>query len=415
MRLLSGILLIFSAIFWGCTPSDTELKTGIWRGVLEIQGQQLPFNFRVAQDTGGGFDVFIRNASEELLLDEVVFKNDSVDFVLHVFDAQLRVAVQGDSLNGYFILNYRDNYRIPFRAAFNQDFRFSKTDEQEVATTDFTGKYQVVFTNETDTTQAVGLVTQKGSYAEGSFLTPTGDYRFLEGGVFADKLYLSTYDGNHTYLFHASKKNDSTLTGDYWSGKSFHQTWTGVKTESASLPNPESLTYLKEGYDKIEFAFPDLDSSLVRLTDDQFKNKVVILQIFGTWCPNCMDETKFLSSWYEQNKNRGVEILGLAYERKADFAYARERVQKMKDKWNVPYNFVIAGVNDKEKASETLPALNRIIAFPTTIFIGKDGKVKHIHTGFEGPGTGIYYERYVERFNQIVNACLSEQSEDRNF
>jgi thiol-disulfide isomerase/thioredoxin len=415
MRLLSGILLIFTAIFSGCSPSGTELKTGTWRGVLEIQGQQLPFNFRVAQDTAGGFDVYIKNASEELLLDEVVFKNDSVDFVLHVFDAELRVAVQGDSLNGYFILNYRDNYRIPFRAAFNQDFRFSKTDEQEVASTDFTGKYQVVFVNETDTTQAVGLVTQKGSYAEGSFLTSSGDYRFLEGCVLNDKLYLSTFDGNHSYLFHATKKNDSTITGDYWAGKSFHQTWTGVKTERATLPNPESLTYLKEGYDKLEFAFPDLDSTIVRLTDDQFKNKVVILQIFGTWCPNCMDETKFLSPWYQQNKNRGVEILGLAYERKEDFAYARERVQKMKDKWNVPYNFVIAGVNDKAKASETLPALNRIAAFPTTIFIGKDGKVKHIHTGFEGPGTGIYHERYVERFNQIVNACLSEQSEERNF
>jgi len=407
MRLFIGFLLVSLSLFWSCSPPLSELKTGTWRGVLEIQGQQLPFNFRVTKDSANGYDVYLKNASEELLLDEVILTNDSVDFVLHVFDAQLRAAIQGDSLNGFFILNYRDNYRIPFKAAYGQDFRFSKIDDKP-SSTDFSGTYQVLFTNETDTTQAVGLITQEGSYAEGSFLTPTGDYRFLEGCVSADKLYLSTFDGNHTYLFQATKKNDSTLLGDYWSGKTFHQKWTGVKDDDASLPNPESLTYLKEGYDKLEFSFPDVNGNKASLTDEKFKNKVVIVQIFGTWCPNCMDETKFLAPWYTQNKDRGVEILGLAYERKDDFAYASERVKKMKAKWNVPYDFVIAGVNDKVKAAETLPALNRIVAFPTTIFIGKDGKVKHIHTGFEGPGTGVYHEQFVERFNQIINELLAE-------
>lgn len=407
MRVFYWFLLVLTVISWGCSSSSSELKTGLWRGVLYVQGQQLPINFRITKDSANGYDAYLRNATEEILLDEVVFKNDSVDFVLHVFDAELRVAVKGDSLNGFFILNYRDNYRVPFKAAFGQDYRFFQTDTTATVT-DFTGKYQVLFTNESDTTQAIGLVTQKGSYATGSFLTPTGDYRFLEGGVKDNKLYLSTFDGNHTYLFTAIKKNDSTLQGDYWSGKTFHQTWEGTKTESASLPHPESLTYLKEGYDKIEFSFPDVNGNKISLTDEKFKNKVVILQIFGTWCPNCMDETKFLIPWYNQNKDRGVEILGLAYERKDDFAYASERVKKVQAKWNVPYDFVIAGVNDKEKASETLPALNRVAAFPTTIFIGKDGKVKHIHTGFEGPGTGIYHQQFIERFNQIVNELLSE-------
>src|SRR5689334_1771818 len=107
MRLFSAFLLISIGILWGCSPSSPELKTGIWRGVLEMQGQQLPFNFRVVKDSSNGFDVYLKNASEEILLDEVAFKNDSVDFVLHVFDAQLRAAIKGDSLSGYFILNYR--------------------------------------------------------------------------------------------------------------------------------------------------------------------------------------------------------------------------------------------------------------------------------------------------------------------
>jgi hypothetical protein len=122
-----------------------------------------------------------------------------------------------------------------------------------------------------------------------------------------------------------------------------------------------------------------------------------------------MDETKFLAPWYKENSNRGVEIIGLAYERKADFTYASERVKKMIDKFNVPYDFVIAGTNNKDAAAKTLPQLNKIVAFPTTIFIGKDGKVKKIHTGFTGPGTGLYYDQFVQHFNETVNELLSEK------
>jgi peroxiredoxin len=406
MRFLSAFAILL-AVF-SCSPKKQELKTGVWRGVIHMQGQKLPFNFRVEKDSTGGYDVFIKNASEELLLDEVNFVNDSIDFVLHVFDAQLRVVAHDDSLNGYFVLNYRNDYKLPFKAAFGQEFRFV-TQENAISKNDFTGKYQVVFSNEKDTTLGVALITQKGMYAEGSFLTPTGDYRYLEGNVINDTLHLSTFDGNHAYLFKSYFINDSSLVGDYWAGKSFHQNWVATKTESASLPHPESLTYLKEGYSTLDFSFPDLNGDSVSLTDERFKNKVVILQLSGTWCPNCMDETKFLNAWYTENKNRGIEILGLAYERKPDFAYASERVKKMKAKWNVQYDFVIAGVNDKVKAAETLPALNRVVAFPTTIFIGKDGKVKHIHTGFEGPGTGIYHEQFKQRFNEIVNELLAEK------
>ena len=242
---------------------------------------------------------------------------------------------------------------------------------------------------------------------EGTFLTPEGDYRYLEGNVEHGQLNLSTFDGHHAFLFTATKSGD-TLRGDYWSGKTFHQDWIGIKNDSASLPDAELLTYLKKGYDKIDFSFPDLEGKKVSPSDEKFKNKVLILQIFGTWCPNCMDETKFLTQWYKVNQGRGVEILGLAYERNDNFEYASDRVKKMKAKLGVDYDFVIAGTYDKKKAAETLPMLNQVFAFPTTIFIGKNGKVKYIRTGFEGPGTGIYYDQFKQRFNEMVNELLSE-------
>ncbi len=180
------------------------------------------------------------------------------------------------------------------------------------------------------------------------------------------------------------------------------------KMKMLQLPNADKLTHLKDGYDRITFSFPDLTGKRTALSDSKYQNKVVVLQLFGTWCPNCLDETKFLASWYDANKNRGIEIIGLAYERKDDFAYARNRVQKMIEKFDIQYDVVIAGTDDKAAASSTLPMLQEVVAFPTTIFVGKDGKVKKIHTGFSGPGTGLYYEMFIQEFNETVNDLLQE-------
>jgi thiol-disulfide isomerase/thioredoxin len=389
------------------TEAPDTLKTGMWRATIEIQGQQLPFNFELTKDDDGGYDIYLRNADERLLLDEVNVAGDSVNIGLHIFDANIKAAIKGDTLQGEFIKNYEKDFNIAFTAVYGQTFRFEKVKDQKDVP-DFTGKYAVTFTHEFDTTKAVGIFKQQGDSVTGTFLTPTGDYRYLQGNVVNGLMQLSTFDGNHAYIFRATKKEDGSLTGEFISGKNHMEFWEGIKDENASLPDPESLTYLKPGYERIEFKFPDVNGNPVTLNDEKYKNKVVILQMFGTWCPNCMDETMFLSPWYNENKKRGVEIIGLAYERKPDFDYASGRVKKMIDKLKVSYDFVIAGTNDKAQAAETLPMLNKVVAFPTTIFIGKDGKVKKIHTGFSGPGTGFYYEQGIQKFNETVNELLSE-------
>jgi len=397
-------LIIILAVFIGsCNPEKFELKTGPWRGVIEMQGQQLPFGFEV-QKSNDQYHINVINAEEKLGLDEISVTGDSIRIVMHIFDSELRARMEGDKLSGYFVKNYDPANKFPFSATYGDVYRYIKPAEANI---DFTGKYSLEFQTPTERYVSVGIFKQTGNEVTGTFLTPTGDYRYLQGNVVDNQLMLSTFDGNHAFVFTAHFEGDS-IKGNYYSGKSSLETWKGVKDENASMPDSESLTYLKPGFETLDFNFPDVNGNKISNTDERFKNKVVILQIFGTWCPNCMDETKFLTTWYAQNKDRGVEILGLAYERKDDFEYASGRVKKMKEKLKVGYDFVIAGTNDKVKASETLPALNKVLAFPTTIFIGKDGKVKHIHTGFSGPGTGIYYNQFKERFNQIVNELLAE-------
>jgi thiol-disulfide isomerase/thioredoxin len=408
MRYLNVFYLLMLIVLGACSTSPRELKPGPWRAVIALQDQAaMPFTFDVTKDSSK-YRIQIKNAAERLTLDEVTFFDDSVSIVLHIFDVQLRARNYGDSLVGYYIKNYEKDYRIPFKAFAGQTHRFEKSSQTPVA--DFTGTYSVTFVHDgKDTTLAVGVFKQTGDYAEGTFLTPTGDYRYLEGNVINDKLHLSTFDGNHAYLFTATQSGD-TLRGEFWSGKTWHEYWTGIRNDQATLPDAESLTYLKAGYETLDFSFPDVQGNKVSLQDERYRGKVTVIQLFGTWCPNCMDETRFLTEWYNTNTGRGVEVIGLAFERKLDFTYASGRVVRMKEKLKVPYEFLIApATHDKDEASRVLPALNQVVAFPTTIFVGKDGKVKHIHTGFSGPGTGIYYDQFKQRFNEIVNELLAEE------
>lgn len=402
-------LPVFLILLFGCyAKKETPiLQTGIWRATVEIQGKELPFNFEVERSASDKVVVYLINADERLLLDEVIMNGDSVDIPLHIFDANIKAKIEGKTLTGLFIKNLTDDYRLPFKATHGVYYRFEK-DASQTVVPDFSGKYQVSFINQADTTQAVGVFHQFGDSVTGTFLTPTGDYRYLQGNVSGGKMQLSAFDGNHAYIFTATRAADGNLNGEFFSGKTLHKQWLGVKTDNPVMPDAEKMTFLKDGYDRIEFTFPDVNGNNVSLNDNKYKNKVVILQLFGTWCPNCMDETRFLAPWYDQNKNRGIEIIGLAYERKPDFKYASERVKRMIEKLDVSYDFVIAGTDDKATASSTLPMLNRIAAFPTTIFIGKDGLVKKIHTGFSGPGTGEYYEQFKEEFNQTINELLAE-------
>ncbi len=403
MRFLLLSAVILTA--FSC-KQPVELKPGIWRGVITVQEKELPFTFELLK-MDKDYVANLKNASEDLLLDEITVRGDSVFMVLHIFDAELRAKIDGDQLTGTYYKNYAPEASLPFSATYGANYRFVPNSDLEPAV-NFTGTYQLEFKTAKEPYTSVGVVEQKGNHLIGTFLTPMGDYRYLEGNVINGQLMLSTFDGNHAFLFVASLSGDS-IQGDFYSGKTTHETFAGVKNEDAKMPDPESLTFLKDGYDKIEFSFPDLQGSPVSSSDKRFNNQVVILQIFGTWCPNCMDETRFLSHWYINNHHRGVEILGLAYERKSDFAYAVNRVNKMKEKLKVPYDFVIAGHEDKLEAAKTLPMLNKVIAFPTTIIIGRDGKVKHIYTGFEGPGTGVYYQQFKDRFNQHVNELLNEK------
>jgi thiol-disulfide isomerase/thioredoxin len=276
--------------------------------------------------------------------------------------------------------------------------------------------YNVLFKDEEGKTYpAVGILKQD-SIVRGTFLTTTGDYRYLAGNtVFANKKWhirLSTFDGSHAFLFDAPLEAPGatkSLKGDFYAGKTGHETWTATLDPKAKLPDADTLTYLKKGESRLNFKFPSVvQGGSISPTDPKYRGKVVVIQVLGSWCPNCMDETKFLAPWYEQNKARGVEVIGLGYERVPEYNQAAARLRQMKERLNVGYDLAVAGVSNKDSVAKSMPQLAKFLAFPTTIFLDRKGVVRSIHTGFSGPGTGNYYEEEVAGFNRTVDKLLKE-------
>jgi thiol-disulfide isomerase/thioredoxin len=402
---LSLTLWIFSCSSPSGQPETNSLQPGTYRAVVSLQGQELPFTLDIQQPDSGQYRAYLVNASERLEINNLEISGDSVTIPMHIFDTRVVAAIEGNTLNGYWVKNYDTDYKLPFSAERGSTYRFAQNKDIK-ASENVEGRWLLQFADSDD--EAIGEFKQEGNKVTGTILTTTGDYRFLEGNLMDDRLYLSTFDGEHAYVFEATINGDELTDGHFWSGKTYHTTFSGKADPNATLPDANELTYIKEGYDGMSFTFPNPSGDSVSLSDPKYQGKVIIVQLFGTWCPNCMDETKFYTGWYEENKDRGVEIIGLSYERKDDFDYASRRVNTMKEKLDVGYDFLIAGVGDKEKAAKTLPMLNHVMSFPTSIFIDRKGNVRNIHTGFSGPGTGKYYTQYVEEFNLLMDKLLAE-------
>jgi len=306
-------------------------------------------------------------------------------------------------MEGVWVVPSRGNYQIPFIAKHGEGHRFSTVKKKPAM--DISGKWQVTFLDDKPY-YGIGEFKQVENKLTGTFMTETGDYRFLEGEVQDNKVYLSVFDGAHAFLYEAKiNANDSTMIGSFRSGKHYKTVWEAKKNENAKLKNPNDLTFLKEGYDKIEFSFPNSDGKMISLEDEKYQGKAKIIQIFGTWCPNCRDETNFLKEYLSNNKHTDLEIIGLAFEKHRELDKAKASVKRYKDKLNLPYEMLIAGYSNKKEAAKSLPMLNHILSYPTMIFIDKNDKVTKIHTGFNGPATSEF-ENYKKEFEENVQEIL---------
>lgn len=400
----------FFLICWSQKPD--ELKNGFWRAtILRPDGQQIVFNFQ-SKDSAGKKIIYVINDKEHLLVDSIETRADSVFIEMPFFESSFRAKItrQGN-LEGIWIKKYGKRIQIlPFEAMYNNKGRFQIS---ATPVANISGRWVTEFKTKNNFDTMVAEFKQKGSHLSGTFLDPTGDYRFLEGVVNGDSLKLSTFDGANAYFFTAKIDNGQKISGGkFYSGARSIQEWSAVKNEKAKVDDGFDDTKIKPGSGKLDFSFPNSnDGSKVSINDEKYKDKVVVIQILGSWCPNCMDETKFLSDFYDKNHQRGIEIIGLSYERTIDFKESQKELQPFKKRFNVQYPILITGVtvSDSLRTEKTLPQLESINAFPTTIFVDRKGNISKIESGFAGPATGEHYLKYKKEFNKIIDELLADK------
>ena len=143
------------------------------------------------------------------------------------------------------------------------------------------------------------------------------------------------------------------------------------------------------------------------LSDAKYRGKVVLVRS-SQLVPNCTDQTRFLAPWYKANRDRGVEIIAVAFKQEDSLEYARTTLGRLRDFFDVRYDIVFGGIADKKVATEKLGALNFMAAFPTTIVIDRKGEVREIYTGYTGEITGEYFNEYVRKFDATMDTLLAE-------
>jgi len=403
----SFLVLLVSAC---TTKTKDKPTTGKWLAQLQVSNTEtLPFNFRLSKTEAEDYSMMIYNAEEEIPVTDIRITGDSIFIGMDVFEGYIAATYSATEIEGSFIKESLDRV-VPFHATYGEEQRRFNLSDETAPTVNVSGIWETEFSpNTEDRYMAKGIFKQEGASVTGTFRTTTGDYRYLEGRVSGDSMKLSAFDGAHAFLFSAAV-SDSSLNGTFYSGNHFQEPFSGVRNENFELPNPDSLTYLKEGYDTLSFSFPDADGNIISLDDQRFKNKVVLVQILGTWCPNCLDETKFYVDYLNTVQPSDVAIIGLAFEYAKTEASAFDGIRRLQKRIGVPYDIVLAqyGTSDKKIANEKLPMLNHVLSYPTTIYVDKSGKVRKIHTGFNGPATGKKFTDFKAEFHDFISKLSAE-------
>ncbi|MEN9958948.1 MAG: hypothetical protein RLZZ474_1192 [Bacteroidota bacterium] len=403
---MKSFILSTLLIFLGNFCFAQNLTSGPWRGEIDHIGGKLPFNFIVSK---GKLDIRFQNGSEIANLGDAYFRGDSLVIPFELYDAELIGSLKnGKSITGFWQKqrNGKTLFRIPFQAQAGSSARFQQT---KPATVQVSGKYSADFwSDESNHSPGVLILNQKGNQVTGTVLKTSGDYRFLQGNISGDSLLLSYFDGSGAMQFR-SKVHGNQIDGQFFSGLAGKRNFNATKDDKASLPDLKKLTFLKPGFDRLTFGLPNPAGKTISLQDERYKNKVVIIELMGSWCPNCLDESRFLAPYYKKMKDQGVEVIGLAFEYSPELSISGPKIENFKKRIGVDYEILFAGQPNDETIAQVLPMLHKINGYPTTFILDKSGKVREIHTGFSGPGTGVYYTDWIHEFEQTVQSLLHEK------
>ena len=168
---------------------------------------------------------------------------------------------------------------------------------------------------------------------------------------------------------------------------------------------------MKDAAEPLRFSFPDLTGQIVTNADARFRGKVLLVNISGSWCPNCHDEAPFLASLYRTYQPKGFEIVTLSFE-EGDQLTNPTRLRAFIAQYGIGYTVLVAG--EPAQLAEKVPQAVNLNAFPTSFLVGRDGRVRGVHAGFPSPGSGDFYTKAERDVTSEVERLLAEPAPATN-
>jgi thiol-disulfide isomerase/thioredoxin len=376
---------------------------GSWRAVLDLAGGALPFRIEIDR-AGNGWRGRLCNGTACEPFSSVRMDGDSVRLEMADYDARVTASVRPDSLIGYYHNVGSNGPRtIPFRA-MRGSWPVTR------ASSRLLGRWNATYLLEGATSPRVFVLRNEADGFRGTVISSTTDYGPFAGTVVGDSFAIGLFDGSFVYLLTGKLEGD-TLRGVFHAGLRTQTLWTAVRsTGVAHLKSPTEITHAVSSA-PLRFSFPDLGGRMVGNDDARFRGKVVLVDIFGSWCPTCHTATPELLRLYRRYHARGLEMVGLAFEATGDTAIDARQVRRYRDKFGIPFPLLLAGINDDESLATALPQLQGLTAFPTIVFLGRDGRVRRVHAGFHGLAAGPQHARMVREFEAQIEGLLAEKHE----
>jgi thiol-disulfide isomerase/thioredoxin len=253
------------------------------------------------------------------------------------------------------------------------------------------------------------LVRQNGPDVKASILRVDGDTGTLAGVWRDGKFVLSHFSGARPALLVITPQPDGSLHLLMNATREYTALRPEVARSRGLAPptDPTEHTGVKDPSLPFQFSFADLSGKTVSNTDPRFKNKVIVVNILGSWCPNCHDEAPFLEEVYKKYRSKGLEVVALDFE-DAGQLHDPARMRAFQKRYGIDYTILLAGATSE--INEKLPQLRNFNAWPTTFFLGRDGRVAHVHAGFPSSASGQKYSEAKREFQDTVERLLAANS-----
>ena len=402
----SAIICLMLLTCLSCNRQTVQVPVGRWDATVSTpNGARVSFVLEV-ENKDGTISGTLVNGDDRNASTSGSFDGEKLHLKFDYYDGELTAKFVEDKLVGTFARQWRRETLTREFLAHRPELKRSG-DHARVRS--LLGEW--VMTIDRAKNKSLLVITEADGDLRATLLEASGDWGTFTGRIIEDGFEFSRFDGINARVIQGKSRLD-TLTGVIDRGLTSNPaSFTAEKaneTNRATLPDPASLTRVRNKSMPFQFSFVDLDGKLVSSTDARFTDKVVIITLTGSWCPNCHDEAPVLEDLYRRHRDAGLEVVALAFEYTGDAHRDAEQLRTFVAKHSLTYPVLLAGTTDEGDVERKLPQIENFGGYPTTFFLGRDGRVRRIHTGFDGKATGERYVRLKAEMELWVTALLSE-------